>query len=263
MADPLSGIVLKVTRGHDQLNALKAEVDAFFHGKAYKLTPKFEPEELAAYMVVEGKEIPPMWSVIIGEIIHDLRSALDHLVWELVIKDTGAQPNGTKTQFPIFETKAGYESERGEKLCLRGVGTTARALIQSAQPFATGEGDKSPLWQLRELSNWDKHKSIALAALLLGKAEIEANARPEELEFLAVTRSGLIENGAIVCGVRLRPSDVFFGDRINQMNMKGKAAFNVAFQDPALIRELRVLPTLAAIHNRVASTVEDIANTAF
>ena len=51
-----------------------------------------------------------MWGVLIGEILHNLRSALDHLIWQLVILETGAPPTTTKTAFPIFETAAGYKS---------------------------------------------------------------------------------------------------------------------------------------------------------
>jgi hypothetical protein len=38
--------------------------------------------------------------VILGEIIHDLRSSLDHVVWQLVIAN-GSLP-GYWNQFPIF-----------------------------------------------------------------------------------------------------------------------------------------------------------------
>jgi hypothetical protein len=50
-----------------------------------------------------------MWGVQVGEIVHNLRSALDHSIWELVILTTGRPPAlPTKNQFPIFKSKDGF-----------------------------------------------------------------------------------------------------------------------------------------------------------
>jgi hypothetical protein len=105
-----------------------------------------------------------MWSIRIGEIIHNFRSALDHIVWELA-----GRPSipGTKTQFPVFHSQDGFDA-RGRKNFLKQVDSSAVKLIESEQPFftrkdGTAEGaDASPLWHLKELSDIDKHRTIHL-----------------------------------------------------------------------------------------------------
>jgi hypothetical protein len=37
--------------------------------------------------------LPAAWSPVFGEIIHNLRSALDYYVWELYVLENKAEPN--------------------------------------------------------------------------------------------------------------------------------------------------------------------------
>src|SRR5262245_55828519 len=146
MIDPLLGIRNKIKRAHNQLMAAQSEIDVFFAKRPYELVVERSPDGLEVYAVVKERHpVDLMLSVIAGEIVHDMRSALDHLVWELVIKETGAPPTTNKTQFPIFITREGYDSKRGERSLLHGVGTRAKAIIRSLQPFETGEDRDSPL----------------------------------------------------------------------------------------------------------------------
>ena len=41
-----------------------------------------------------------MWAVILGDAVHNLRSALDHLIWQLVLLDTG-KDGSNEHQFPV------------------------------------------------------------------------------------------------------------------------------------------------------------------
>lgn len=44
-------------------------------------------------------EAPPLkWGVLIGDVVHNLRSALDHLAWQLVLRNGGE--SSWRTQFP-------------------------------------------------------------------------------------------------------------------------------------------------------------------
>ncbi len=57
---------------------------------------------MVTYRMTNVGEFTPYFSVVVGDVIHNLRSALDHLAWQLVILD-GGQPNDS-TQFPIYES---------------------------------------------------------------------------------------------------------------------------------------------------------------
>ena len=149
----------------------------------------------------------PMWSAMTREIIHNLRCALDYLVFQLVILKTGAQPTTNKTQFPIFKSQSGFDS-RGISQMLRGVGANAVALIQSLQPFATGEDVRSPLWHLSEFSNWDKHRSIHLTSASMCKVNTSTvmNSAQSQIDAIAV-EPGPIEDNAQLFGCTI-PQDL-------------------------------------------------------
>jgi len=169
-ADALGGIRLKLKRAWQQLNTLKAEIATFIDARPYMPDVHFNRKTKRLTLVVNVQKPPdPMWGIQVGEIVHNFRSALDHVVWELA----GHPPaRTTKTQFPIFDTEAGF-LDHGTKRFLENVDPVAVALIKSEQPFfrrrdGGPEGTThSPLWHLKELSDIDKHRTIHLTGATL------------------------------------------------------------------------------------------------
>jgi hypothetical protein len=260
MDDPFFGITLKLGRAHDQLQGLSSEIDAFFKLNPYVIEYQINPDTLDIFGILRVRHNPPaIWSVVIGEVVHNLRSALDHLVWQLVIKETSTVPTTNKTQFPIFETLAGYQS-RGEPVFLQGVGGTAKAIIKSAQPFETG-GQKSPLWHLHELSNWDKHRSITFAAATRRSAAVQAVA--DEVESLFISTPGPFQDDAELFRVRLKPSTVPFRERIDKVKMEGNLTFHITFEQPKIMLGTQIMAGLGPIFDRVAETINRIRDTVF
>jgi hypothetical protein len=169
-SDCLIGIRLKRTRAWELLEGLKRDIQAFLEQRPYRPRVKFDPSTARLTVSVEVTALPdPMWGVRIGEIVHNLRSALDHVVWQLAGCPTH---RSSKTQFPIFETAAGF-ADRGRKQFLKGVDERAVRIIESEQPFfvrgdGTCEGvDRSPLWHLKQISDVDKHRTLHLTGGLL------------------------------------------------------------------------------------------------
>jgi hypothetical protein len=261
MIDPFFGIDLKIRRAHDQLKALSSEIEAFFQLKPYEIETQINPDTLHIFGILRVRHTAPtIWSVVIGEIVHNLRSALDHLIWQLVIKETGAPPTTNKTQFPIFDTLAGYQS-RGEPVFLHGVGATAKTLIKAAQPFETGEGHNNPLWHLHELSNWDKHRAIAFAATTRRSAEVEAVV--DEVERWFVSVPGPLHDDAELFRVKLKPSAIPFRERIDKVKMKGGFTFHITFEQPAIMAGTQIVAGLGPIFNRVARVIKRIREDIF
>jgi hypothetical protein len=137
---------------------IEEEPDAFF----YDLDPSSGWWTLRLKVKPVPSEIPFM----IGDILHNLRSTLDHLVWQLTIAN-GKTPdsfpldkksNWAKTQFPMTDTAGGFAKSAESQLW--GVSQQSRNYIDSFQPYktATQPGDVSLLRVLRELSNIDKHR---------------------------------------------------------------------------------------------------------
>jgi hypothetical protein len=157
----------KIARAEKQTESLKMEIASFLAEKNYEVrqdTDHKTGRKTAVFNIL--KEIPIEWAIIIGEIIHDLRSALDHIITDLTIAENGKSLDNT--EFPIFEIDAGYFSAKKDGTPstisglykIRGVSARAKALIEAMQPFRRNPGDKSSLLVLNKLSIIDKHRTI-------------------------------------------------------------------------------------------------------
>jgi hypothetical protein len=90
--------------------------------------------------------------VLVGEIVHNLRAALDYLVYVLAESDSGAPQ--ADTQFLIADTPQGFTG-RGPG-CFKGLSDEHVAVIRQFQPFKGGEWTRT----LRDFDNAAKHREI-------------------------------------------------------------------------------------------------------
>jgi hypothetical protein len=107
-----------------------------------------------------------------GDVIYDLRSALDHLAWQLVIANGGTPVTpednaGPSTAFPIFHSKEGAKGGPRPPVSIAGgVNTAALAVIERLQPYhRVDDPQLDPLWQLSELCNTDKHRLLLVVGV--------------------------------------------------------------------------------------------------
>lgn len=193
MAHPLdlSGVWAKLDRTDQQSVFIDTEWRAFRDkGDAYSV--EFErdsqPASYIAYLRV-FKPIDPRLSVIFGEIIHNLRSALNHLVCRLVEGYGGTV--GSHHAFPICLSPAEF---RGEAFAqknrlgrLEGIPPHGNVwtLIEDAQPYKCGKAARDhPFFLVNQVWNEDKHRTINQAHVL-----------PEPADFIDAVRFG--DTGAV------------------------------------------------------------------
>lgn len=98
---PLFGCQLKLDRAYHHTDSLYHAVQGFLDRNPHEPAPEIEVEAGQYVVSMKVRDIPPpWWSTIIGDIVHNLRSALDHLAYQLVLAN-GHKPGG-KTGYPIF-----------------------------------------------------------------------------------------------------------------------------------------------------------------
>lgn len=96
-----------------------------------------------------------------GDVIHNLRAALDHLAQHLALIGcpTLTDKELRQIEFPIAETYAKYESGKTGKV--KGIKPDAIEAIDSLKPYGDGDGEFSALlWRLHALDNIDKHRTL-------------------------------------------------------------------------------------------------------
>jgi hypothetical protein len=259
---PLYWAELKLRRASDQFGALKEAIKTFFDSKPYSFRNQVDPEtEIAWRLVCANGVLDPMWNVVIGEIVHDYRCVLDYLVYQLVVRDAGAPPTDNKSQFPIFKTRAGFDS-RGVPLMLRGVGREGIAFIEAAQPFATGEGEKSHLWQLQELSNRDKHRSIVIASAAVIKSHASTKVINLKEDFGMFVKPGFLEEEPGFGRTVPKGSEPLL-DRVRKITLDGEVTCHMAFKNPLFPIDLSAESILSGIGERVRQIGEGVHNRFF
>lgn len=260
MAHPLDGIWLKVERSYHQLDALRTEMDRFLESHPYGVAGDFNTEtrRLVAYLTIR-EPCPGVWGVLIGEMVHNLRSALDHLVWQLVIQN-GETPV-LANQFPIC-SDAGMFQRALDRQRLVHVSQLACDLIQSLQPYSTGEGINSPLWQLHEISNFDKHRTLHFAAAHLEGIQVSfPNMHPD----IKVTEEmgrppGPFEHGDVLVSYLVASPEYPFTKPIGEAQVQSNAAFGIAFDKRSpCVGGAVVIPTLRGAGMRTYEVFKRIA----
>lgn len=102
-------------------------------------------------MSIPTAVLSPDYSILTGEAIYNLRSALDYLVYELAIADSGVVPRGT--QFPIADSADGFRRRRSNYL--KGLSEEHKDAIG-----AYSGADWAKI--LRDISNPDKHRALTV-----------------------------------------------------------------------------------------------------
>jgi hypothetical protein len=133
--------------------------------KSIERVPSANPYEVA-YRITKVPWIDPAWSAIFGQGIYNIRSALDHLAWQLVRLD-GQDPTRA-TQFPLLDSS---RDKSGRKLAVDIAPGIKRpdilAAVESMQPYHGGGKWGDQLGVVAELSRIDRHRlPIAVSTML-------------------------------------------------------------------------------------------------
>jgi len=105
-------------------------------------------------------EAPIEVGLIAGDVVQNLRAALDQLIWG----NSEGEKRDAQTAFPIYRTESGYHEHAPPKI--RGIREEGRAHIEKWQPFQWGErASDHPLAMLQDLSNTDKHRALLPVAI--------------------------------------------------------------------------------------------------
>lgn len=168
MSEPLDDAFAKLYRAGEHLEELRDEVASFVKDRPYSVTGNGDLNTGEYVLRIKPKEPPKRISVLIGDVISNLRPPLDFLINALAVLDSGnSHPSN---QFPICDTPAAFKGEIA-KGRLAGLSASHKTHIEKLQPYPRRKG-KVWLRNLRDLSNPDKHRHLNV--LLAG---IEADFR--------------------------------------------------------------------------------------
>jgi hypothetical protein len=191
--------------------------------------------------------IKPRFSVLAGEIIHHLRSAFDHVVWQL--SSPILQANSPRQiEFPVFLAPqlCGLKKSKMCQYCRKVEGVaSASALtrIDSLQPYIAPSPDKHPLWVIHDMDIADKHRELILAVAIL-RVLTSANA--------------IVDAIGEYVPWELNPRNVRITG-IRKMDVKLKMSAQVTFGKFAGRQDEPIIPTLQNLLRFTSDAVDSFA----
>lgn len=162
---PFAGIAEKLARSNESIRQLDSEIRTFFKTSRYPVIPNFESKEWQiAIDYHRGLSIPKRFSVLSGEIIHHLRSCLDHIAWHFSSLEYRIDAENA-IEFPIFREKPASKSEisRFERK-INGISNPkVRDLLHNMQPYQQEEkAENDPLCIVHDMDRFDKHRELTI-----------------------------------------------------------------------------------------------------
>jgi hypothetical protein len=153
----IGDVYLKIQRTFKQFDEYHLAVQEFNESQPHKITQGRDDETGdRVYYLTEAKDPPPVFALIAGEIIQNLRCSLDYLAWKLV-EVNGNKP-GRVNSFPILHHEATNEDEQKVfDAKVKGMSDEAIEVIKSLKPYKGGD---NILWALHQLNNVDKHRML-------------------------------------------------------------------------------------------------------
>jgi hypothetical protein len=242
-------ILLKTERAEHHIRELDARIESFRKLDAYKLVVDNNPQiPERIYKVRPIVRIPVEFSLIAGDAIHNLRSALDHLACHLVAANKNSITN--RTEFPIYN--APPKRIRDFETKVKGIDTAAISLIEAAQPYRSGTDE---LWKLQQLDIDDKHKLLLAVGFVNQRATVTIStgtANSATLRFEMPFMGAIPDDGAELGRIS---GAVVSGE----MQEKLDFSYEIAFAESQVARGEAVLETLHKLAHAVRGVIMQFA----
>jgi hypothetical protein len=259
----LESVRLKLLRANEHFNAIVELLGEFSIGQCEFIAEEEKATHMG-FMRVHLPKPPDQLSLMVADFLFNVRSALDHLVWQLVLANPPNAPNG-KTAFPICSSPKTFEDAKKRKR-LDGVSETAKALIETFQPY---DGRTQTLRTLSTLHETDKHQTFNLVTAVASDTFIDWTSGDTSLIQMFIGGEEL-RDGEIFGGVKMPLNDpnllsligsketlTSFRERYLKMQARGQASMFVAFDDTKAeeLEPLRVETQLREILEFIRGTI--------
>ena len=179
---PLQAIHERLDRADECLRNLDGEIRVFLDESKYPFVPQDDTEMLLkAVDYHRSRQVPIRFGILSGEIIHHLRSCLDHIAWQLSSQDR-RRHHPTAIEFPVFEVRPIGKNERAAyKRKIKGISNPdALRLIEQLQPYNSPSPFDSNIFIIHKMDVCDKHREIVVCDST-GQAEIALSHIPREI----------------------------------------------------------------------------------
>lgn len=169
MSHPVDALWLKIERAEEHL----AHFEDLLTGRDGAVKPfrsraiHYNPERQTTHYETTVTTPKAEWAIVLGDVIHQLRATLDHLICALAMRE---HPRSVcedfKLSFPILKDPNDFraDSRVSQGHFARLIGVDELAAVEEAQPYKRNPSNLTgdPLFLLSQLDNIDKHRAILI-----------------------------------------------------------------------------------------------------
>jgi hypothetical protein len=171
----LKSALAKLGRAHEHAQAVKSEIKAWGDSNPYMITRERNAELTRHSLIAHVGSPPPLlrWTLMVGDAVHNLRSALEHLVYAIGVYEADGKeppPGANSLAFPICESPEVFADR---KTRVKTLSAPVQAVIERCQPYNRRHKELPPLLLiLNKFENTDKHKLLRLAFSSMAAGEV-------------------------------------------------------------------------------------------
>jgi hypothetical protein len=235
---------LKIKRANQHIRELNDVLNTYMRSDFYSLAVELDAETGEEFLCFRTiKQMPESVPLIIGDAVHNLRTALDYLPCQIV-RQAGGRTGYVK--FPFRDTREELVAavNGGE---IKRAGTSVIAtIIDEIKPYR--QGGNGALCALHDLDITDKHfllvPTMGIAALNYVDLEFGSVRMPFTI---MMVEEGLKIRWAQIPGYPIK------------VNYKGEPSFKINFREGQPFQFEPVIPTLHQLSQLVSGCVDAIA----
>ena len=235
--DPFESSHVKIARAEHHLDELVVKVRNFKSRRPYEIV--IEPDIEPGYKVYKLRLTEPVpyrdISPVVGDIVNNLRAALDHAVYACALANGHVAPKYGTCTFPFRKTRVDLDN------AVNGCTSVPKEIRTCLRKFNAYERGHVVLWELNNMCNRDKHALVS--PVVCGYSDITVH-----------TESGRIES----------PANVHWNSAKNEVEMfRSKsepkydlaATIDIALDGAGVLTGFPVVPMLDTLLNMTESVV--------
>jgi hypothetical protein len=235
---------LKVERAKKHINDLNGVFLGFTNTKTYEVFIERESQGWDDLLKVRAiQTLPPEFALVLGDALHNLRTALDYAANEIEFLHRGQRTGYTK--FPIYDTRKSLEDAVNGGFNEKAPKQVIECILDTVQPYEGGDGHG--IWALHALDIEDKHR------LLVAKTELSF------IDGICIEDERGVE---VFPGTWLLKDQFIAAFPIAFKNAKvknqGKASFRIVFADSLPLANKEIIPVLHRLTELVISVLDEV-----
>lgn len=243
--DVLKGPRLKVKRAYRHIEEIMSRTDPL-DSSLYEITfdkKSMFPDDNTPGLYIHYRPVQPIpetIALVIGDAVHNLRAALDHLVTGIV---RTVQP-GARQHFPIHPKRENLVTAPVLALIEEALPNATRLLLEEVRPE---NGPNEALWRFNDLDNDDKHNLVLPTVTVIAVNNLNITNR----------NNGGVLRDCAVGGDANGPIGIYGAPNFTgTVHNKPTVAVSVRFGQGSPFQNEPVIPTLTKIAGLVSHTLD-------